>query len=103
MTPERVQELLDKATPAPWRLGRQDLDHEDRITQDIPTRNIPLLLAAPEIAAAYLDLTRRVGALVSQWEQFSRADGWEQEVMHGEAIRMCADELAEVLHKAPTG
>jgi hypothetical protein len=63
ITAQQAQELLDKATPGPWRMGRRDLDCEDSITQDIPTRNIPLLLAAPDLAATVIALTERLVSL----------------------------------------
>lgn len=64
MTPERVQDLLDGTTPGPWEPG-QRLTHKDFL----------LSVAAPEIAAAYLQLAAEVEELR---EAMHDVDHWYQ-------------------------
>src|SRR5215216_740996 len=60
ITAKQAQELLDGATPGPWRLDRKDMEDEECITQRIPTRNVQLVLAAPDLAETVIALTERL-------------------------------------------
>lgn len=61
ITPEKVRELLEAATPGPWKvdsLGRVATVFNGYLIAnplDPLDNNAGLLAAAPEIAAAYLD------------------------------------------------
>lgn len=96
MTPERVHQLLAAATLGPWTMGKA-----------VDPRDIPLIVAAPEIATAYLDLAakvQRIEALFAGGPDTPCATTWRDHglpesygVPKQECVEVPIDDLREAL------
>lgn len=71
MTKEQIQSLMEKATKGPWvvigrHVGRVGAQFTERICSsylEMPSENLPILAAAPDLAETALDALARVEEL----------------------------------------